>query len=362
MAEQPYGTCTDWLLCFCAVVLMQTPSWHNSRWHKNHPDQPRPTPKPVPSADPPSGKRLWHRVLDVVEQPLFTTPAGVIGGIVGAFFYTPVCLVCDACVLLAVHRSKAVADKSIKTQVIIYSLSCVITTVLLLWLAHSARKATREYAADLVTQISVGVRSRLGEPIPPASGPAFLIFLESDQEGIIETTGLGTGWWIVNKKTNTACSAKRMIYLRVVNMQPFPVGISRFDVEFKRTSDGEFTKVPVIDFSEDSILYTRKNANSWTAYRNRDFLRTEMSFQPLQPHVPVRGWVPLDFPAGMRNFDAFETEFKISLVASDGSKSSAYPPQVLIDESGLGVLIPDGNPEDLSQLTIEQPCKADLVW
>ncbi|MGP0018423.1 MAG: hypothetical protein ACLPHP_07640 [Candidatus Sulfotelmatobacter sp.] len=159
MAEQSYGTWKDWLLCFAAAIFMHTPSWHSSRWHKNHPNTQPPTINPTLTKDPQNGKSLPHRVLDVIEQPLFTTPFGIVGGIVGTFFYTPICLVCDTCVLLALHRSKAVADKNKKTQVFIYALLFLATTAVLIGVSHYVQKAARAYVTDLVNQIIAGVRS-----------------------------------------------------------------------------------------------------------------------------------------------------------------------------------------------------------
>jgi hypothetical protein len=168
MAEQSYGTWVDWLLCLAAIIFMQTPSWHSPRWHKKHPVTQRPEPKPVSTENPQKDNSIWHRVLDFVEQPLFTTPAGIVGGIVGAFFYTPICLVCDACVLLALHRSKAVADQDRKTQIFIYILLFVVTTVGLIGVAHFVQNAARAYVADLVNQVIVGVRSDMRPKAPAA--------------------------------------------------------------------------------------------------------------------------------------------------------------------------------------------------
>jgi hypothetical protein len=107
----------------------------------------------------PTETTMRQRILTFVEQPLLTTAAGVMGGIVGAFFYTPVCIVCDACVLLALHRSKSVADKGIKTQIACYLSLCIATTVLLLTVGHFLRKEARTYTKTFEEEIISGIRS-----------------------------------------------------------------------------------------------------------------------------------------------------------------------------------------------------------
>jgi hypothetical protein len=65
----------------------------------------------VTGSTPIIGKSVGERFLDFIEQPLFLVVVSIIGGIVGVLVYTPVFLVCDICVILALHRSGAVADK-----------------------------------------------------------------------------------------------------------------------------------------------------------------------------------------------------------------------------------------------------------
>jgi hypothetical protein len=65
------------------------------------------------------------------ESNFVIGPVGVIGGLVGVFFYTPVCLICDVCVLLGLHRSGAVAGKSKGKQAFYYLLVFAVTTALL---------------------------------------------------------------------------------------------------------------------------------------------------------------------------------------------------------------------------------------
>jgi hypothetical protein len=120
-----------------------------------------------------SGKSGWQRFLDFIEQPLFLVVVSIIGGIVGVLVYTPVFLVCDVCILLALHRSKAVADQGTKSQVFWYTLTFVITTSILLWVGISLRRSARNFVHDLAKAVAEATQTKVAQtPVQSQPQPA----------------------------------------------------------------------------------------------------------------------------------------------------------------------------------------------
>jgi hypothetical protein len=69
---------------------------------------------------PQTPQSLLHRLLDFIEQPLFTLSLGVVGGIVGVLLYAPILVLCGVCVILAFHRAKVVSEEDLWVQVPTY--------------------------------------------------------------------------------------------------------------------------------------------------------------------------------------------------------------------------------------------------
>jgi hypothetical protein len=74
-------------------------------------------------------RRFSQRLLDFVEQPLFTLPIGIIGGIVGVLVYAPVSIVCGVCIALAFHRAGVVAGEKWRKQAAAYIVLAVLLAV-----------------------------------------------------------------------------------------------------------------------------------------------------------------------------------------------------------------------------------------
>jgi len=91
-----------------------------------------------------------QRLLLFFEHPLFWGPIGIIGGLVGLFFYTPILFVCGACVLLAFHRVGVVSEKPTRTQIMAYILLSL-TTVLSL---YGARVLIKTHSPDIGKDIA----------------------------------------------------------------------------------------------------------------------------------------------------------------------------------------------------------------
>src|SRR5579872_6610434 len=95
-------------------------------------------------------KSSWKsRFFSFIEQPLFLAVASILGGIVGVIFYTPILLVCGGCILLALHRSKAVHGLSQFHQWLAYIVIGTIATVSLFSIRISIRNQARAYVYQI---------------------------------------------------------------------------------------------------------------------------------------------------------------------------------------------------------------------
>ncbi|MGB7624153.1 MAG: hypothetical protein WBN92_17540 [Terriglobia bacterium] len=122
-------------------------------------------------------KSLRHRLVDFLEQPLFLTPVGIIGGLMGMFFYTPVLAICGICILLAFHRAKVVSGRPIfKVQFPTYVLVFVFTFTGLYVAKLLVTRKLREMnisIPELTSRIVSGVVSELSKAknsAPDATG------------------------------------------------------------------------------------------------------------------------------------------------------------------------------------------------
>ncbi len=131
------------------------------------------------SDPPPSGEPTnWQRFVGFVEQPLFLAPIGIVGGVVGVILYTPVCFICGACMLLALHRSRAVADKTISVQAFCYTFLFVVMTSALLAVGVLVKASSQTFTSDLARSVGEYLKPQLGKnavvspmPATPASAP-----------------------------------------------------------------------------------------------------------------------------------------------------------------------------------------------
>jgi hypothetical protein len=138
-----------------------TPSWHPERYYKRHPGA-RPKPKENSALEPEQKspvprKPLRHRLLDLLEQPLFTLSVGIVGGIVGVLLYAPVLAVCGACVIFAFHRAKVVEGEPIWIQIPSYAVLCTIVVFALYGLHIVIDRKLADEKAALVKLIKVAL-------------------------------------------------------------------------------------------------------------------------------------------------------------------------------------------------------------
>jgi hypothetical protein len=99
--------------------------------------KPQSLPAPIPKED--------HGFFDFVEHPLFLAGLSIIGAIVGVFLYTPVLLICEVCVLLALHRSKVLQGRGKSYQVIAYGIVFLLSAPILWGVDFLVKKPAREY-------------------------------------------------------------------------------------------------------------------------------------------------------------------------------------------------------------------------
>jgi hypothetical protein len=162
----------------------------------------------------------FRRLLAFVEHPLSLTVFGIIGGIVGILFAIPVMLVCDGCILLALHRSRAIGDKSIRQQAIWYAATFVIIGGLCLWigqlLKNSAREAVMDIAAatsDRLTKLNQHTALRITGwerlPVPLASTDTINVHLHIANESRPIKTVTNAYWGWINKRPEQASYVSR---------------------------------------------------------------------------------------------------------------------------------------------------------
>ena len=80
-----------------------------------------------------------HGLLEYVEHPVILAGLLIIGGIAGLIFFTPILLVCEACLLLALHSSKLLQGRGKLYQGAAYSILFLLTAPFILAFGVYAR-------------------------------------------------------------------------------------------------------------------------------------------------------------------------------------------------------------------------------
>jgi hypothetical protein len=104
---------------------------------------------PVPRAKPQSLAapipKAGQRFFDFIEHPLFLAAFAIIGGTVGLILYTPALLICEICILLALHRSNILQGQGKLFAVTTYMIVFLLSTPLLLGVGVWVKEPVREY-------------------------------------------------------------------------------------------------------------------------------------------------------------------------------------------------------------------------
>src|SRR5260370_29965272 len=102
--------------------------------------------------------KAWHGILVFIEHPLFLCVLGIIGGIVGVLLVIPVLIICDLCLLLALHRSQAVAAQSRKRQLATYLTLFVVSGVILIGVGILVKTNAHAFALEVANAVVSVIR------------------------------------------------------------------------------------------------------------------------------------------------------------------------------------------------------------
>jgi hypothetical protein len=109
----------------------------------------------------------WHRFLDFIEHPIVLSVLGIVGGLVAAI-YPPVLFVSVGCLLLALHRSKAVADLSRKVQAFWYAVVFIVGALGMFFIVRSISSRAHKFANEIATAVW-SMQSERAKPAPAAA-------------------------------------------------------------------------------------------------------------------------------------------------------------------------------------------------
>jgi hypothetical protein len=119
-------------------------------------------PEPSPPLAPVESVSFAHRLFLFFEHPLFWGPIGIVGGLVGLFFYTPILFVCGLCILLAFLRAGVVSGLDWRKQLIAY----IIVTLVAAGGLYGLQVLIKKHVPDLGKDIGETVVNRLrNEPM-----------------------------------------------------------------------------------------------------------------------------------------------------------------------------------------------------
>jgi hypothetical protein len=101
--------------------MVHTPPNMRAIAQKIHMDE---EPEPIPA------RSIGRRLVDFIEHPWFLWAMGIISGIVGIAFYSPVLFFCGLAIVLSFHKAKVVDDQPfLKIQIPSYLVLCVAVSV-----------------------------------------------------------------------------------------------------------------------------------------------------------------------------------------------------------------------------------------
>ena len=158
------------------------------------PDQ-RANPQTLPEVEPKGSNRF----LEFIEHPLILAGLLIIGGITGVMFFAPILVVCEACLLLALHGSKVVQGRGKLYQGTTYAIVFLLTAPFILAFGVYARNPTRDYFRQMVSPSAsaaklsnTNVRARAASNPIPMPGGIFnppLFNQKAQNESTNESTG-----------------------------------------------------------------------------------------------------------------------------------------------------------------------------
>jgi hypothetical protein len=109
-----------------------------------------------------SQPQAYHPFWNFIEHPLLLAVLGTVAAVAGIMRWTPALLVCEVCILLALHRSKILRGQGTVVEVTTYLIVFLVSTPLLLGVGIWYKQPP-----------SVNVQAAAGGNVPPrASVPA----------------------------------------------------------------------------------------------------------------------------------------------------------------------------------------------
>jgi len=230
------------------------------------------TSKQTPATTKP--KNTARKLLDFVEQPLFLAPVGILGGLVGLFFYLPVLIVCGACILFAFHRARVVEGRSMYVQVSVYSLLFVMTTASLYSLGILIKRnmphniTASEIALELKQMLQSnpppGSSSQKIDNIPPSSlvdssGTEVPFYATVEVRVVSPGSGLMSGFWLMytGQHGSTLSPIDTLLFVRITNLKPIKIIVTAYSVDVK--DKGKWRRLTTMDTRIGYILFIRKN-------------------------------------------------------------------------------------------------------
>jgi hypothetical protein len=319
--------------------------------------------------------KKWNSFLDFCERPFVLLIAGIVGGIVGTFFYRWVLAICCLCVLLAFHKHGVVRGKPIwRIQVPSYLALLAASALFSYWLADRLDHATKKYIDEMATAISEKLKPFLikepqGAKKEPSSAESpsankkaapksaekreSPVFSVTEEFPILSPGGndLGTKFWL-RTPTPSGCTisqAQAALYIRIKNLRPYPVTVVSYSIEAIEpliriptpnrsilgihkpgmTFYGATKAGQVIPVTQGSGLA----AMSETPFNGLDFSRAkllemdsldEQIAKPIAPSISIRGWVFFEYPVDQFGYVSVLYKNLIMKIKTDPEGSFSY--------------------------------------
>jgi hypothetical protein len=257
MAER-HGNWKDWLLCLAAIVYMQTPSFHNSRWYKRHPEAPRPDTTALPRKKKPVGEISKTGWLAFFENPLFLLPVGIFGGLLGLTWYTPLSLLSIICVLLAMHRAQVLVGLRLRTKALCYLVATLSMATLLYFTSLQVQVHSKQFIQQIADAVAEKGNHSKATPIATTSDVnnfhVTIDHFRPDWDKPYNPRTLFMAYYLLNGAP-TLSPIDAWIHAKVSNLEQVPQIIESWSLETGPTESGPWKRLNLIPSGKHIDLY-----------------------------------------------------------------------------------------------------------